>query len=99
LSITRVVVLIALLWAAPHAASASSGEDELARAGREPHLGRKVYDLLLLRPLGLVQLAAGAVVFVPSWPVSLLVGAGDEVYHQCLELPIDTTFRKPLGRL
>ena len=73
--------------------------DVSERAGQAPDGGRKAYDLLVLRPLGFVQVVVSALVFVPAYPVALLVSAEDEVRDICITRPVDQTFRRPLGRL
>jgi len=80
-----------LLLSAPIAARA---EDAAA-----PGVGRVLWDLAVLRPLGLVQVVVGAVLFVPAYPAALLFGAGDDAIEICIEGPVDQTFRRPLGRL
>lgn len=98
------LILVALLAAAPGLAQEPlSPATELPPAYEgmqgEPGVGRKAFDLVLLRPLSLVQLAVGAVVLVPAWPVAWLVDADDDVYRACIRQPVDRTFRRPLGRL
>lgn len=82
---------------APAAVGADAGGTTPAE--RPPHLGEQVYDLLVLRPLGVVQLAVGAVALVPSYPIAWLFDGEGEVVRACLTDPVDRTFRRPLGRL
>jgi len=79
--------------------SSEVSRDVAERVGRVPDGARRAYDLLALRPLGLVQVVVGAAVFVPAYPVSVLVDAEDEVRDICITGPVDQTFRRPLGRL
>ncbi len=79
--------------------SSEVSRDVAERVGRVPDSGRRAYDLFALRPLGLVQVVVGAAVFVPAYPVSVLVDAEDEVRDICITGPVDQTFRRPLGRL
>jgi hypothetical protein len=79
--------------------SSEVSRDVAERVGRVPDGGRRTYDLLSLRPLGLVQVAVGAAVFVPAYPVAVLLDAEDEVRDICITGPVDQTFRRPLGRL
>ncbi len=73
-----------------------------AEAGRtwaaEP-LGRKLFDALILRPLGLVQTLVSASFFLVAYPVALVTGGSDDVIEICIEQPVAQTFRKPLGDL
>jgi hypothetical protein len=79
--------------------SSEVSRDVAERVGRVPDGARRAYDLLALRPLGLVQVAVGAAVFVAAYPVSVLVNGEDEVRDICITGPVDQTFRRPLGRL
>ena len=79
--------------------SSKVSRDVSERVGQIPDGGRRAYDLLVLRPLGLLQVVVGAAVYVPAYPVSLLVDGEDEVRDICITGPIDQTFRRPLGRL
>jgi hypothetical protein len=92
---TAAALLIAVLATAP----ARADEAELERVEQPPHLGLRVYDLLLLRPLGLVQLAVGAVALVPSYPVAWFLGGQDDVVEACVTDPARRTFARPLGEL
>ena len=88
-------LLIAVLAAAP----ARADDAELDRVEQPPHLGLRAYDLLLLRPLGLVQLAVGAVALVPSYPIAWFLGGQDDVVEACVTDPARRTFARPLGEL
>jgi len=72
-------------------------------AGAEPRTTvdpmRRAYDVVVLRPLGLVQVVVGAVFFVPAFPIAALFGAGDDAFRICIEQPVARTFRRPLGEL
>jgi hypothetical protein len=84
--------LLGLLLAAPVAA-----EGLVASLESEPV--RKGYDLVVLRPLDLARVVMGAAFFPIAYPVSLLTGGSDFVLDVCISLPIDRTFRRPLGEL
>lgn len=70
---------------------------DVARVSSDEPVG-KVYDAVVLRPLGFAQLVVGAIFLVPSWPVSLLFGEGDFVYHACVGAPAEQVFGRPLGQ-
>jgi hypothetical protein len=36
---------------------------------------------------------------VLAWPVTLVTGGGDFVREVCITLPVERTFRRPLGEL
>ena len=60
---------------------------------------RKTWDLVAMRPFDLVQLGVSAGVFVLAWPVTLVTGGEDFVREVCITLPVERTFRRPLGEL
>jgi len=89
--------LLAIPLSRAHAAGPGSSE---------PSTRRKVYDALILRPFGVAQTVAGAVVWVPFYPLAALADrtplssdAADWVTETCVTDPVDQTFRKPLGEL
>lgn len=59
--------------------------------------GRKVYDAVVLRPLGFVQVVVGAALFPVLYTGSLLTGGSETVMKVCIEGPVEQTFRKDLG--
>lgn len=96
-------LVLAILLAASGALAAPAGVDDAQRVyedvGRDPHLGRQIYDAVLLRPLGFIQLAVGTALLVPLYPVSLLADRSDDLFRACVSDPVERTFRRPLGRL
>ena len=94
------IVLIVLLLSSPAFSVDSSGSgDDLERVARPPGVARSVYDAVVLRPLGFVQVVVGAVLLVPAYPVALLVDGDEDVWRACVGDPVERTFRRPLGRL
>ncbi len=97
------LVLAILVAASGALAAPPTGVDDAQRVyedvGRDPHLGQQIYDAVLLRPLGFIQLAAGTALLLPLYPVSLLVDGGDDLLRACVSDPFERTFRRPLGRL
>jgi len=96
-------LVLAILVAASGATAGPTGVDDAQRVyedvGRDPHPGRQIYDAVLLRPLGLVQLAVGTALFLPLYPVSLLASRSDDLFRACVADPFERTFRRPLGQL
>jgi hypothetical protein len=84
-------VSVAILSLAPTPSVAAADE-----ASAEDHV-RRVYDAVVLRPFGVVQVIVSAVFFVPAFPIAALFGAGDDALRICIEEPIAHTFRRPLG--
>jgi hypothetical protein len=97
----RIAVAVTLLLLSSPALSVgpSSSGDDLERLARPPGVARRAYDLVLLRPFGFLQVVVGAAVFVPSYPVALLVDGDEDVWRACVAEPVERTFRRPLGRL
>lgn len=94
------IALTILLLSAPAAAVEPSGSGEdLERVARPPGVARSVYDAVVVRPLGFVQVVLGAVLFVPSYPVALLLDGDEDVFRVCIADPVERTFQRPLGRL
>jgi hypothetical protein len=60
---------------------------------------RKTWDVVALRPFDLIQLGVSAGFFVLAWPVTLVTGGDDFVREVCITLPMERTFRRPLGEL
>jgi hypothetical protein len=77
----------------------SSRPEDLERITRPPGVARSAYDLVVLRPLGFLQVVVGAAVALPAYPVSLLFDGEDDVWRACVAEPVERTFRRPLGSL
>ena len=92
-------VSILLLSSPAISVEPSSSGDDLERVARPPGVAESVYDLVVLRPLGLVQVVLGAAILVPSYPVALLVDGDEDVWRACVADPVERTFQRPLGRL
>jgi hypothetical protein len=98
---TRIALALSILLLSSPAASVdpSASRDDLERVARPPGVARSAYDLVVLRPLGFLQVMLGAAVLVPSYPVALLVDGDEDVWRACIAEPVERTFRRPLGRL
>ena len=81
------------------AAPGRASDDTAPASSQGRHVARQIFDAALLRPLQLVQVVASAAVFLPAYPVGLLVGEGDYVMETCIREPVDRAFRRPLGAL
>lgn len=109
-SLPRIAVAIAaaviVLPAQLHAQDAGEGQDAEAGTsekgiftGAEIDQGvGKVFDAIVLRPLGLAGLAVGAVLFVPA---AALSAADRDAFDECVDLflriPAENVFTRPLG--
>jgi hypothetical protein len=85
--------VLAFTWAASPALAAEkkyvTGEDRDAKA--------MMFDLVVLRPLGLVGFAVGTAFFIVSLPFSLLGGNTGEAAQKLVAEPAKYTFTRPLG--
>jgi hypothetical protein len=87
---------LALLGPAPALGLEDPEQSGWARAN---DVGRTAFDLVILRPLQVVQVAVSAAVFVPAYPVSLLFDGDEDVLEICITEPVERAFRRPLGDL
>ena len=94
--------LFTVLWSAP-AQSAGADPPTAPMAyeapAKPPTVPEMAFDLVILRPLGVVQTAVGAAFFVVFYPVSLVTGGSDHVVDYCWKSPVHQTFQRPLGAL
>jgi len=70
----------------------------------ESHLGRPTpgntfIDALIYRPVGLVAIPLGAVLFVVSLPFSATGGNISESFSNLIVAPAKYTFHRPLGEI
>jgi len=85
-------VALGLLVSGPVAA-------EETRAGADASPVRKAYDVVVLRPLDVARLVAGAAFLPIAYPVALVTGGTDFVLDVCILRPVDRAFQRPLGAL
>jgi hypothetical protein len=100
-----VALLLAALCAAPAAAAGPYPAEGPIGAGpyhapaKKPNVATITWDLLVLRPLGLVQAATGVGFFVAFYPIALVTGGSDHVLDYCILDPVEQTFTRRLGAL
>lgn len=63
----------------------------------EPSGGAMIFDFFVVRPVGIVATAVGAVAFVISWPFSILGGNSSAASQKLVSEPAAYTFKRPLG--
>lgn len=56
-----------------------------------------VFDLIILRPVGLVATVAGAVIFIGSLPISLSTWSVGKAFRALVQRPAVYTFVRTLG--
>lgn len=57
------------------------------------------FDMLIVRPIGIVRVAVGAATFVPMGAAASIGGRQnfDDAYESLIAAPIDFTFARPVG--
>ena len=65
----------------------------------EPSAESMAVDLIVLRPLGIISLAAGTALYVVSLPFSALGGNTDQAKEKLVRDPAEFTFSRKLGDL
>lgn len=63
----------------------------------DPSGGAMMFDLAVVRPVGIVATAIGCVFFVVSSPFSALGGNIDTASEKLIKDPAAFTFKRPLG--
>lgn len=61
--------------------------------------GDMAFDLVLARPIGLLSVVAGSVLFVVSLPFTIPSGSMDAAADELVKKPIEFTFKRPLGQV
>lgn len=72
-------------------------EDQLPEDRRGGDMA--VWDLILTRPIGLLGIIGGSVVFVVALPFTIPSGSVDAAATELVKKPIDYTFKRPLGQI
>ena len=89
-----VILLIAAMMIMPLATTAFAEEYFEVE---EPSGGAMMFDLAVVRPVGIVATAVGCVFFVVSSPFSALGGNIDAAGQKLVKDPVAFTFKRPLG--
>jgi hypothetical protein len=89
-----VIVTIAAMMIMPLATTAFAAEYFEAE---DPSGGAMMFDLVVVRPVGIVATAVGCVFFVVSSPFSALGGNIDTAGEKLVKDPANFTFKRPLG--
>ena len=79
------------------AASPALAKEEQYITGEDRNAASMMFDLVLLRPLGLVATVVGTAFFVVSLPFSVLGGNTGEAAKKLMVEPAKYTFTRPLG--
>ena len=89
-----VIGVIAALICVPFATSAQAQEYFEAR---EPGGGAMMYDMVVVRPVGLVATAVGSVFWLISLPFSASGDNTETATKKLVKEPAAYTFKRPLG--
>ena len=97
MSARRIACAVGLIVAL--VAPATGGAAEPDATSGAVRAGRIGWDLVVIRPLGVVLTAISLVGAAVAYPVALPFGGEDHVTDFLVHDPIDRTFRRPLGEL
>jgi hypothetical protein len=89
-----ILVMVACLLILPFGSAALAAEYFEAEP---PSGGAMIFDLCVVRPVGIVATAVGAVFFVVSSPFSALGDNIDAAGEKLVKEPAAYTFKRPLG--
>ena len=79
------------------AASPALAKEKQSIVGEDRNAVSMMFDLVLLRPLGLAATVVGTAFFVVSLPFSILGGNTGEAAKKLMVEPAKYTFTRPLG--
>lgn len=85
------IAVLSLVTALPAAAEEQLPDD---RKG-----ANMAVDVVLARPLGLLSVIGGSVLFVVSLPFTIPSDSMDAAAEELVKKPIDYTFKRPLGQI
>ena len=63
----------------------------------DPGGGAMLFDLVAVRPIGLIATAVGTATFILTWPFSALGRNSDVAAQKLVKDPASYTFTRPLG--
>jgi len=72
------------------------GEDPSQKSG-ERSAGKMTFDMVILRPAGIIGTLAGTFIFLVSFPFSYAGGNHEEAFESMVKKPAEYTFKRPLG--
>ncbi|MDM8517597.1 hypothetical protein QUF76_15480 [Desulfobacterales bacterium HSG16] len=85
-----VIVLIFTTFS-PTAFAQGMDSDEEANAGEI------IFDVMLIRPFGLLATTIGSVAFLVALPFAAMTGQTEDVYDKMVAAPAEFTFKRPIG--
>jgi predicted membrane protein len=88
-----VAVMVALIFGLMSPAAFADQYTEREK----PTGGMMMWDVLVMRPIGIVGTAVGSVIWLVSYPFAALGGNTDESTEALVQQPFEWTFQRPLG--
>ncbi len=95
---TLVIFMIAILVFIPFAATAMAQSGGGGYNEEKGGAGSMIFDLVLLRPFGILATVAGSTLFIVSLPFTAVGGNTGTTYEKMVEKPAKYTFVRPLGQ-
>ncbi len=87
----KTALLVATIFATMNFSSAFAGEDVETQEMRHTY---KVFDILVVRPVGLIMTVAGSVLYVATIPVTVLSGDSEESAEILVKTPARVAFSR-----
>jgi hypothetical protein len=97
LRLTIILLVVGLVICSGSAAVAEEEEDFARFPTEERSAESMVFDVTLVRPLGIVGIVVGTGAFILSLPFSALGSNTDEAFERLMADPARYTFKRPLG--
>ena len=91
------VLLLAAVLVFTWSAAPVLAEEKQYVAGKDRNALSMMFDVLMLRPLGLAGTAVGTAFFIVTLPFSVLGGNTGEAAQKLVVQPAKYTFVRPLG--
>ena len=89
------LALLAVLSAQPALAQGAVENQGIT----EERVGAIAFDVLLLRPMGFLQVVIGVAIFPIAWVLAVPGERESEVIELLITVPVQHTFTRPLGEL
>lgn len=87
------VVIAALVFVSLSTGALAQDQSE----GGDAEAGTMTFDLLLVRPFGVLATVLGSAAFVVSLPFTAVGGSVEPAYEKMVKAPAAYTFTRPLG--
>lgn len=84
-------------WAYQSSTSGCMDREYYSGCEGEPTGGMMMWDVLVMRPIGIVGTALGSVVWLVSYPFAAWGGNTDQSTQKLVTNPFEWTFQRPLG--